>query len=263
MIEGQSMRILAAAALLVPAVALASGSSFDGTWKARLDSLKMTGRPDVWQIADGEYTCRSCVPAVKVKADGAMHRVEGHAYYDELAVKVLSATSVELTQKQGGKVGGSVIYTVASDGNALTGKFTDNSGAEPVTGSFTETRVGPGAANTHAISGSWQQSSMDEISDAGRTVVYETSGGHFRMRANGMRYDARFDGKEYPVEGDPGHTRVTVKKIDANTIEEIDHRQGKVWDEVRLTTSADGKSLTITDKDVVHGQTSTVTFDRQ
>ncbi|GAC1453594.1 MAG: hypothetical protein PVS2B3_07080 [Steroidobacteraceae bacterium] len=257
------MRILATAALLVPAMAFASGSPFDGTWKARLDSLKMTGKPDVWQIADGEYTCRSCVPPVKVQADGAMHRVAGHPYYDELAVHVLGATSVELTQKQGGKAGGSVVYTVSADGNTLTGKFTDHSGAEPVTGTYTETRVGPAAAGAHAFSGSWQQSHISEISDAGRTVSYETAGDHFRMRANGMRYDARFDGKEYPVEGDPGHTRVTVKRIDANTIEEIDHRQGRVADEIRLTISADGNSLTITDNDVVHGQTSTITFDRQ
>ena len=65
------MRILLTAALLLPAVAFA-GSSFDGTWKARLDSMKMSGKPDVWQIAGGEYSCSSCVPEVKVKADGAM-----------------------------------------------------------------------------------------------------------------------------------------------------------------------------------------------
>jgi len=65
------------------------------------------------------------------------------------------------------------------------------------------------------------------------------------------------------VIGDPGHTRVTLRKIDEHTVEEIDHRQGKVADEIRLATSADGKSLTITDKDVLHDQTSTVTFDKQ
>jgi hypothetical protein len=65
------------------------------------------------------------------------------------------------------------------------------------------------------------------------------------------------------VVGDPGHTRVTLKKVDANTIEETDHRMGKVTDEIRLATSADGKSLTITDKDVLHDQISTVTLDKQ
>jgi len=257
------MRILVTAALLVPAIAFAGGSAFDGTWKARLDSVKITGKPDVWQIAGGEYTCSSCVPALKVKADGAMHKVAGHAYYDELAVHVISPTSVEMTQKQAGKVGGSVTYTLSADGNTLTGKFVDHSGAQTVSGAFTATRVAAAAAGSHAFSGSWQQSGMGDLSDAGRTVAYESSGDHFHMQANGMRYDAKFDGKEYPVIGDPGHTRVTLRKIDDHTVEEIDHRQGKVADEIRLATSADGKSLTITDKDVLHDQTSTVTFDKQ
>jgi hypothetical protein len=256
------MKILVTAALLLPAVAFA-GSSFDGTWKARLDSVKMTGKPDVWQIADGDYSCSSCVPAVKVKADGAMHKVAGHPYYDELAVRVISPTSVEISQKQAGKVMGSVTYMLSTDGNTLTGKFTDHSGTKTVTGSFTETRVAAASAGSHATSGSWQQSAMGDISDAGRTVAYEASGDHFRMHANGQSYDARFDGKEYPIVGDPGHTRVTLKKLDDNTVEETDHRLGKVTDEIRLATSADGKSMTITDKDVLHEQTSSVTFDKQ
>lgn len=256
------MRILLTAALLLPAVAFA-GSSFDGTWKARLDSMKMSGKPDVWQIAGGEYSCSSCVPEVKVKADGAMHKVAGHPYYDELAVRVISPTSLELTQKKAGKVMGSVTYTLSADGNTLTGKFTDHSGAKTVNGAFTDTRVAAAGAGAHAASGSWQQSALGDVSDAGLTVAYESSGDHFRMHANGQSYDARFDGKEYPVVGDPGQTRVTLKKVDANTIEETDHRMGKVTDEIRLATSADGKSLTITDKDVLHDQTSTVTLDKQ
>jgi hypothetical protein len=257
------MRILVTAALLVPAVAFAAGSSFDGTWKARLDSVKMSGKPDVFQIVNGEYSCSSCVPAVKVAADGAMHKVEGHPYYDELAVHVVDPTSVEMKQMQAGKAAGSVIYTVSKDGDTLTGKFTDNSGAQPVTGQFTEKRVAAASAGAHAISGSWMQSGVSGMNDAGLTVAYESSGDHFRMHANGQSYDAKFDGKEYPVEGDPGHRQVTLKRIDANTIEEIDHLQGKVSDEIRLATAADGKTMTLTDKDVLHGQTSTVTFDKQ
>ena len=41
--------------LLLPAVALA-GSAFDGTWKARADSIKVSGKPDEFVLADGEYS---------------------------------------------------------------------------------------------------------------------------------------------------------------------------------------------------------------
>ena len=88
------MRIYISALLLVPAVALAS-SAFDGTWKSRLDSFKVAGKPDSFLLVDGEYTCSSCNPELKVKADGVSHKVTGHAYYDEAMVKVISPTSIE------------------------------------------------------------------------------------------------------------------------------------------------------------------------
>ncbi len=55
----------------------------------------------------------------------------------------------------------------------------------------------------------------------------------------------------------------TNKPNDANTVEETDHRGGKVTDEIRLATSKDGKTLEVTDKDVVQGQTTTLTFEKQ
>jgi len=84
------MKRLVPTLLLVPATALA-GSAFDGTWKSNLESVKTTGKPDVYLLADGEYTCSSCSPELKVKADGAEHKVSGHAYYDTVMVKVTEA----------------------------------------------------------------------------------------------------------------------------------------------------------------------------
>ena len=88
--------------LLLPAAALA-GSAFDGTWKTRTNSMKTTGKPDVIAVADGMYVCSSCVPEIKVKADGTDHAVTGHSYYDTVAVAVLSPTSFEVTNKKGGQ----------------------------------------------------------------------------------------------------------------------------------------------------------------
>jgi hypothetical protein len=85
----------------------------------------------------------------------------------------------------------------------------------------------------------------------------------FHMHWNGQSYDAKFDGEEYPIVGDPGRTTVSLKKIDANAVEEIDHRQGKVVDEIRVAASKDGKTIAVTDKDIAHGQTTTYTLDKQ
>src|SRR5580693_9261124 len=95
-------RVVISALLLVPAAALAA-SAFDGTWKTRMDSFKVTGKPDVFQIVDGVYTCSSCVPEIKVKADGTDQKVSGQSYYDSVAVKVVDAHTVQITDRNAGK----------------------------------------------------------------------------------------------------------------------------------------------------------------
>jgi hypothetical protein len=56
---------------------------------------------------------------------------------------------------------------------------------------------------------------------------------------------------------------VTVKRVDDHTVVETDKRNGRVTDEVRLAAAKDGKTLEITDKDLVAGQTITLTLDKQ
>jgi hypothetical protein len=146
------MRIPVTALLLAPAVALA-GSSLDGTWKSRLDSFQVTGKPDSFLLADGTYTCSSCNPELKVKADGADHAVTGHAYFDSVTVKVLNPNSVEITYHRAGKMSAKETDTVSADGKSYAGTFVNYDGAKEVTGSFTEKRVSAGPAGSHAISG--------------------------------------------------------------------------------------------------------------
>ncbi len=256
------MRTLLAALLLVPAAAMAGDSAFDGTWKTNFDSLKVTGKPDVYLLANGEYTCSSCDPELKVMADGQFHKVDGHAYYDSAMVKVLSPTSEEIVLKHGDKEFARINESVSADGKTLTSHFVNHQGAKVVSGQVVETRLADGPAGSHAVSGSWQQGRVkgDELM---RTVQYQMTPESFSMHWNGLSYEARFDGKEYPIVGDPGHTRVSLKRIDASTVEETDHRQGKVVDEIRLAVASDGRTIQAQDKDLAHGQTVTYTLDKQ
>jgi hypothetical protein len=255
------MRMLTTALLLLPAAALAN-SAFDGTWKQNMQSTRVMGRPEVLVLNDGEYTCSSCDPELKVKADGAVHQVSGHAYYDAVSVRVVSPTTVDATLMQGGKVFVRMTETVSADGKTLTTKFTNHSGQKVMTGETTAMRVANGPSGSHAISGSWQQQQA-QGNDALRTVQLEMTADGFSMHQNGQSYEAKFDGKEYPVVGDPGHTTVILKKVDANTVEEIDHRQGKVVDEIQMAAAKDGKTVQVTDRDLAHGQTVSFTLDKQ
>jgi hypothetical protein len=250
------------ALVMVPAVAFAA-SPFDGTWKTLPESMKVTGKADQWQVLDGVYTCASCVPEVKVKADGKDHPVIGHEYYDTVAVVVVSPSAIHVVQKLKGKRTGSVELTASIDGKTLTGKFQDFTGTQVDMGTFTETRRAAGPPGSHAVSGFWQQERLSDTNDVLRTFAYEMTNDQFSMHWNGLSYNAKFDGKEYPVQSDPGGTMVSVKQLDNRTVEETDHRQGKVTDEIRLAAAKDGKTIAITDNDVIHQQITTFTLEKQ
>jgi hypothetical protein len=59
-------------------------------------------------------------------------------------------------------------------------------------------------------------------------------------------WTGKFDGKDYPVTGDPDTDTRAYKAINDHTLELIDKKDGKVVDTPRVTYSADGKTRTVT-----------------
>jgi butyrate kinase len=228
-----------------------------------VDSIKQSGKPETFDLSQGMYHCASCVPEVKVKADGSDQSVTGHDYFDSVAVRVVSPTSFEMTNKRAGKTVVTVSYAVSDGGALLNGKFTDYTGAQPVSGNFSEKRVGPAPAGAHAASGSWQTEKLTELSDVGRAVTYAMTADALKMTYNGQSYEAKFDGNDYPIAGDPGKTVVSVKRLGADTIEETDKRDGKVTDIIRTTVSGDGKTLHVVDNDPIHETRMEYIADKQ
>lgn len=251
--------------LLLPVAALAQ-SAFDGTWKTRLDSVKITGKPEVISIVNGTYTytCSICRSEIKIPADGVDHSITGDPYDDTLAVTIVDANTTRSTWKLAGKITDVTTMTVSADGSTLTGSFTDYHDAKPASGTYTEKRVAAAPPGAHAVSGSWRMERINGGNEALTIVSYEMSVDGFRMKAmNGVSYDARFDGEEYPVVGDPGHTTVTLRRIDDHSVQETDRRKGKVVDEIHLVAAKDGKTIEVEDRDLVGGQTTTYTLDKQ
>ena len=256
-------KLLLAAVLMASATVFAQGP-FDGTWMTKLDTAKFPTKPDKYSLSNNMYECLSCVPKYAVKADGTDQKVTGHAYYDTVAVKVVNASSIEIITKKDGKTMFTGTRTVSPDGNTLDEKFTDTTEAKPVTGEIISTRVSPGAAGSHAIAGAWRTSKVDTVSSNGLTVTYQGTNDGLKMSdPNGESYDAKFDGKDYPIEGDPGHTMVSLKRIGADTIEETDKRDGKVVGVSRMTVSKDGKSIQVEYNDKQQGTTTSFTMEKQ
>jgi len=67
-----------------------------------------------------------------------------------------------------------------------------------------------------------------------------------RVNADGSRtqweWTAKFDGKDYPVKGDPSRDSGSIRKIDDYTVEITNKKAGKVMNVAHITIARDGKS---------------------
>jgi hypothetical protein len=71
---------------------------------------------------------------------------------------------------------------------------------------------------------------------------------------------ARFDGRDYPVKGDPSRDAVAMTRIDQNTLDIINKKAGAVVSRMRIVAAADGKSRTNTVMDPSGQKTTAVLF---
>ena len=87
------------------------------------------------------------------------------------------------------------------------------------------------------------------------TAVYEAAGENVKVTIDGTdaegkplhsEWTGKFDGKDYPVTGDPSSDTRSVKKISARTLLLTIKKDGKVTNSGRIVVSADGKSRTVT-----------------
>ena len=237
-------------------------SRFDGTWQMKMDTLRFSGTPEEYLLEKGMYHCATCAPRVDVKADGTDQKVTGH-YFDTIAVRVIDPRSVEFIQKKDRKVTFRVIETVSPDNQTMTEDFTNTMGAETVAGKAGFVRVRKGPAGSHALSGAWQMQTVKNSTRAGTITTYRTTPGGLNISDGGPTYDVKFDGKDYPMSGDPGHATTSLRLIDEFTIEETDKQDGKIVIVTLMTVSKDGKSMKVESADQLRGSTMTYIAEKQ
>jgi hypothetical protein len=87
------------------------------------------------------------------------------------------------------------------------------------------------------------------------TVVYEAAGDSIKVTVDGTDADGKalhnewtgkFDGKDYPVTGDPAFDTRAYKQVNANTLDMTIKKDGKVTMTGKIVVSADGKTRTVT-----------------
>jgi hypothetical protein len=107
--------------------------------------------------------------------------------------------------------------------------------------------------------GTWKlnesKSNFPPMAQKNNTVVYEPAGDMVKVTVDGTdgagqpthnEWTGKFDGKEYPLLGDPAANTRSYKKIDDHTIELTNKKDGKITAVGRIAVSADDKTRTVT-----------------
>ena len=92
------------------------------------------------------------------------------------------------------------------------------------------------------------------------SVTYSAAGDKIKVTTDGTEADGKpvqtewtgnFDGKDYPLTGDPSADARAYKRINTHTLELVNKKGGKVVSTGRIAMSPDGKTRTVTVS--VHG----------
>jgi hypothetical protein len=107
--------------------------------------------------------------------------------------------------------------------------------------------------------GTWKLNEAKSKFPAGATknnmVVYAAAGDSVKVTVDGVTADGKavhdewtgkFDGKDYPVTGEPTYDSRSYKQVDARTLSMTLKKDGKVVGTGRIAVSADGKTRTVT-----------------
>jgi hypothetical protein len=253
-------------ALLFSPVLAGAQSTLDGTWKIDLSNAQLSKKPDIYLLQHGMYECKSCVPPIRVKADGEAQKVSGHPYYDTISIKVLDDHSIATTRSRGGNRVSTEKTIVAADGMSASSEFSDSTAtnAAPVTGKTEMSRVSKGPVGSHAISGSWRITKFANVSDNALTFTYSTKDDVLSLTTpTGQSYAAKMDGGFSPYSGDPGITSVSIHRIDTHTFQETDKLGAKVVSVARMSVAADGTTMKMVVHDTVHGTTTTLMAEKR
>jgi len=242
--------------LLFSPVASLSQNPFDGTW---LFTPPLPQKPAVYSLAKGMFRCSGCLANMEIKADGDDHKVAETDYWDTVNLQLVDGHTVVFIAKKVGKTMFTEVDAVSPDGSTLTQMVKDTTETETVTIETRSRRIGKEPAGSHAISGSWRPYKTNRSRNGSISQYKCTADGFSAETPLGEKFNAKFDGKDYPVEDDPGRTMVSAKLLRPDTVELISKRNGNVVAIKRLTVAPGGNSIHVVFKNA-EGETVT-TFD--
>jgi hypothetical protein len=241
------------------AATVPAASPFAGKWKFNAAKSKLTGTTDsvataganTWKFTYGSFSWT-------VKADGTDQPTP---FGSTVALKALSPTKWEITDKSKGKVAATETWELAADGKSMartsTGKREDGT-------SFNDVVMVKRTAGDKGFEGTWEATEVkaspseldfDANGDTGLTLT---------VPAENVKVVVTFDGKDCPIEGPkvPAGMTTSAKMSGPRKVEATTKANGKVLDTETWEVSADGKTFTYTEKDAGETKATVAVYDK-
>ena len=225
-------------------------NSSKSTTTGTTDSVAAAG-PNAWKFTYGSFSWT-------VKADGADQPTP---YGNTVALKVLSPTKWQLTNKVKGKATSTDTWVLADDGQSMTRTSTGKRENGEAFNDVTKTKR---TAGTKGFEGTWESTDykgappevdIESASDAGLTLL---------VPAESVKLVVTFDGRENAVEGPrvPAGMTISAKLVGPRKITATTKMKDKVLDTETWEISADGKVFTYTELDAGEAKPTIGVYDR-
>ena len=224
----------------------ASDGTIAGTWKADPGSAQAQNDNRNFVLADGEYTCNSCLPPFSMTANGEWQDVDRPGV-DQIMIEVVDDNTVRTAARFEGRDLGATTWTVSEDGNSMKQEFVNMDGEVETTGDLTLTRVAAGPEGSHAMSGEWELGEYGELSDEALTFTYALDGDTLTSSSNGGGWTATFGGDPVAIEGDESGGMIQVERTGDNSHRETYTRDGEVIGITDVVVDGDTVTFTSTD----------------
>jgi hypothetical protein len=251
-----SFSSVALACLVAGTLTAAQNDPFCGKWKLNLGKSKVTGEQmKIEDLGGNKYKITFGTVSDTITADGTD---QPDRFGQTTAITPEGSNQWKMVIKKDGKVTTSMTHTLSDDGKAQTIKGT-NYKPDGSTSDYTVSLKRDGTGSGWA--GTWESTEAKINSpDEFDIDTYEGDGLTFNTPAYQDTLSIKFDGKEYEEKGPnvaPGSTS-SGKRIDPHTLALTDKVKGEVMDHAKFQVSPDGKTLTVTVREL--GQPHAVSY---
>lgn len=237
--------LLFLAAFVLPNVLLAADDPFIGQWKLNPSKSKIVDVMKVGSLGGNRYTFSDNGSGPEtIVADGTdQPGISGTTF----SFTIEGPDTWKVVRKKNGRVLLIAIWSLSKDGNRLNDDFT-SFGKDGSPSNFTS--VYNRTAGGSGFSGTWVSTTVTSV-EMLHVQRYEADGLSFLNDLEGLMISAKFDGKDYPIEGPnsvPGFVSSARRAKELN-LEFADKFKGRLVDTRDIQLSPDLKTLTMT----VHG----------